>query len=154
MRNLRGLIERKILSQTASRLRLRALQSHVQSMNPFTKMLSARLQEQRLRDFIARWDALEALVVRVYRAQRATPEDEAEYERLRSWLLQHYAEWQAALEPHWRSAKRAGRLCQSDPFMDMLRPAQATEFVGSWELMQALPAAREALNRLIIERGA
>jgi hypothetical protein len=30
--------------------------------------------------------------------------------------------------------------------------SRARDFVGNWPAMQALPAAREALNRLLMER--
>lgn len=122
-------------------------------MNPFTKALSSRLRERRLRDFVARWDAVEALVVRVYRAGVATAQDEAAYARLRAWLTHHYPMWQAALEPNWRVALRGGKPCEADPFAEVLEAPRAAHFVGNWACMQALPAAREALNRLILERS-
>ncbi|MCS7056768.1 MAG: hypothetical protein NZM18_11420 [Thermoflexales bacterium] len=119
-------------------------------MNPFTRSIAVRLRSRRLKEFIERWDALEGLVIRVYRGAIATEADEAEFTALRRWLREHYPEWQARLEPHWRSALRGGRPSQDDPFVFLLAPERAAEFCGSWPHMQALPAAREALNRLII----
>ncbi len=120
-------------------------------MNPFTKSIAAHLRSRRLRAFIQRWDALEALVVRVYRNAAATEEDDMEFVRLRHWLRRNYPGWQHRLEPHWRTASRGGQPSQDDPFLFLLAPEHAADFCDSWAHMQALPAAREALNRLILE---
>lgn len=120
-------------------------------MNPFTKSLIARMQSRQLRQFVERWDALEALVIRVYRGAVATEADDAEFAVLKRWLIAHYPEWQGRLAPHWRTALRGGQLSPDDPFIFLLSPENAAAFCGSWAHMQALPAAREALNRLILE---
>ncbi|BCX05736.1 MAG: hypothetical protein KatS3mg053_3674 [Candidatus Roseilinea sp.] len=120
-------------------------------MNPFTKSIAARLRSRRLRRFIAHWDALEALVIRVYRNAAVTEADDAEFAELRRWLREHYPEWQPRLAPYWRSALRGGQPAQDDPFVFLFAPEHAEAFCGSWAHMQALPAAREALNRLILE---
>lgn len=121
------------------------------SMNPFTKALTARLNEQRLRAFVTRWDALEALIIRVYRAKQASPADVQEHAQLCRWLVEHYGEWRAQLEPRWQRA-RCGKLpCTSDPFEFLLSATTPEAFIGSWAHMQALPAAREALNSLILD---
>lgn len=104
-----------------------------------------------MKSFVQRWDALEALVVRVFRAKAATAGDEAEFADLRGWLMANYAALQPALEPLWRQAKRAGKLCEDDPFLFLMSPESATVFAGSWPHMQALPAARESLNRLVLQ---
>jgi len=119
--------------------------------NPFTKSISTHLQSDALKDFVQRWDALETLVVRVFRAKAATAADEAEYSELRSWLMANYAPWQSALEPLWRQAKRGGKLCEDDPFTFLFAPEKASTFAGNWAHMQALPAARESLNRLVLQ---
>lgn len=90
-------------------------------------------------------------MIRVYRNAAATEADDAEFGELKRWLCEHYAEWQTRLEPHWRSALRGGQPSQDDPFVFLLAPECAAAFCGSWAHMQALPAAREALNRLILE---
>jgi len=119
--------------------------------NPFTKSLSGHLQSDALKAFVQRWDTLEALVVRVFRAKAASASDEDEHSEVRSWLMANYAPWQPALEPLWRQAKRGGQLCQDDPFAFLLAPEEASTFAGSWAHMQALPAARESLNRLLLD---
>jgi hypothetical protein len=123
-------------------------------MNPFTKALAAGLRSRQLKAFVARWDDLEALVVRVYRAGIATPEDERQFADLKAWLNRHYPEWQSRLAPHWRAALQAGQPCADDPFRALLAVARASDFCGCWAHLQALPAAREALNRLILEESA
>lgn len=121
------------------------------TMNPVTRALARRLEDDHLRAFIAHWDALEVLVIRVFRVKEATPEDEAEYRRLRSWLQENYPRWQEALRPHWQQAMMAGEVAQEDPFARVMAASQARDFVGNWPAMQALPAAREAINRLLVE---
>lgn len=121
------------------------------AMNPFTKALTARLSEQRLRAFVAQWDALEALVIRVYRVKQALDADKQEHARLRLWLAEHYPEWRTQLEPYWRRARCGSSPCNDDPFEFLLKPVTPEVFVGSWAHMQALPAAREALNTFILD---
>ncbi len=120
-------------------------------MNPVTQALAKRLKDEHLRAFIAHWDALEVLVIRVFRAKRAAPEDEAEYRRLRGWLQANYPRWEEALRPHWQQAMMAGAVAREDPFARVMAASRARDFVGNWSAMQALPAAREAINRLLLE---
>lgn len=118
--------------------------------NPFTKSIAGNLPSHALKIFVQHWDALEALVVRVFRAKAATAGDEAEYAELRGWLMVNYEQHQPALTPLWRQAKRAGKPCEDDPFLFLMAPDNAAVFAGSWAHMQALPAARESLNRLCL----
>jgi hypothetical protein len=123
-------------------------------MNLFTGFLSGALgEEDELLPFIERWDALERLVIRVYKGQSATAADEAEYGQLRRWLLDAYPRFRAELEPLWREAKVAGELAAADPFARLMQAGAAADFAGDWPAMQNLPAAREALNRLILQQG-
>lgn len=118
--------------------------------NPFTKSILNDAQSAALKSFVQRWDALEALVVRVFRAKAASAGDEVEFADLRTWLAANYAPVQPALEPLWKQAKRGGKLCEDDPFLFLIAPESASTFAGSWAHMQALPAARESLNRLCL----
>lgn len=120
-------------------------------MNPFTSFLSRRLHDPSLTDFIAHWDRLERLVVAVYKRQQALPVDEAEWAALRPWLLSHYPHWQPALAPLWPQTLVGGQLAAADPFAALLTPASAAAFVHNWPAMQTLPAAREALNQLLLQ---
>lgn len=119
-------------------------------MNPFTRGILRRLQNQQVYKFVNRWDALEALVIRVFKNKQATEQDEDEYSKLRLWLLEEYPRWQADLEPHWRQAKVAGEQAHEDPFALLLAVPQARGFLKNWAAMQNLPGAREALNSYLI----
>ncbi len=119
--------------------------------NIVTRALAKRTKDRRLKAWIAHWDALEALVIRVYKAKGATPQDEAEYRRLRTWLSKQTPAWAEKLRPYWRQATLAGAPAQEDPFARLLSPAQAAEFAGDWRFMQTLPAAREAINQYLLD---
>lgn len=123
-------------------------------MNPFTRFLAARLANPSLQAFIREWDELEELVIRVYKTGQATAEDEAAYAWVRARLVEHYATWAPSLQPFWQAARVAGALAHSDPFVRLTTATAATDFVGDWEAMQNLPAAREALNQLVLAQDA
>ena len=125
--------------------------THTEHFNPVTRSLLQRLNDPQLSEFVARWDALEALVIRAFRGQVVTPGDEAEHNRVRTWLAQAYPRWQMALQPHWQQATIAGRAVSKDPFAHILAIERARDFVGDWSAMQTLPAAREALNRYLVD---
>ena len=120
-------------------------------MNPFTQSLLTRLGAHQITEFIAQWDVLEGLVIRVFRAKGASPADEADYAQTHAWLRAHYGDWRAALAQYWPQAKVAGASATEDPFEKLLAPGPAAAFVGNWPALQALPAARESLNRLILD---
>jgi ABC-type glycerol-3-phosphate transport system substrate-binding protein len=121
-------------------------------MNPFTRFLRSRQSSApaELDEFVTRWDALESLVINTYRAGRADAETEAAYAEIRTWLTRHYPAWVEILAPFWREALEAGKPPATDPFARLFAPATASAFVGNRALMQALPAAREALNRYLL----
>jgi hypothetical protein len=121
--------------------------------NPFTRAILRQIGDPELGDFVAHWDALEALVIRVYRAKAASQADQAEYRQLRAWLWRYYPRWQATLEPYWRQARVAGQPAGHDPFLFLLPEDAPAWFVGNWAAMQHLPAAREALNLFLIDRA-
>jgi hypothetical protein len=126
-------------------------------VNPVTRAILMKIRDRQLpafRDlerFVDRWDALEALVIRVYRAGEVSAADEGEYRSLRAWLARHYPRWQGVLQPYWQQARIAGESVQQDPFLALWVPSQAAGFVGDWAAMQRLPAAREALNRFLVD---
>jgi hypothetical protein len=122
-------------------------------MNPFTRFLRQWNKDKDLDQLIEHCDALEALVIRVYKGGEATAADEAEYHALRRWLLANYPDWQAELQPLWRRAKVAGAAATRDPFLRLIEAESASEFVGDWEAMQHLPAVREALNSLVLSKS-
>jgi hypothetical protein len=120
-------------------------------MNPFTRFLLGRKSTKvsALEALVEHWDALEALVIRVYKGKEADTADLAEYEQLKGWLVENYTVWENELRPFWQATRAGGRLTEQDPFLRLLAAEQAGDFVGDWEAMQHLPAAREALNRFI-----
>jgi hypothetical protein len=121
-------------------------------MNPFTRFLRSRQPDApaALDEFVERWDALESLVINTYRAGQADSDTEQAYADLRAWLTRRYPAWADTLAPFWREAREAGAPPPSDPFVRLFTPATASAFVGNRALMQALPAAREALNRYLL----
>lgn len=124
--------------------------------NPFTAELLARLSERRADDaaalapFVDGWDRLESLVIDVYRAGRADRAAEAAWTALRAPLAAAYDGVAAPLAAHWPRVRAAGRPCAADPFRALLDPPAAAAFVDNRTAMQTLPAAREALNRLLV----
>ncbi|GJM41140.1 MAG: hypothetical protein DHS20C20_14220 [Ardenticatenaceae bacterium] len=65
------------------------------------------------------------------------------------WLRRAYGGWEGALRPYWQQTKAAGELTQTDPFKLLLDLETPADILGNWHAMQHLPAAREALNRLL-----
>lgn len=118
-------------------------------MNPFTRFLSRNKSDAALAELIAHCDALEVLVIRVYKGKAAAPADMAEYAELRRWFQQNYHQWQEKLRPHWPGRLAGGVPVQEDPILYLLAAASAQAFVGNWAAMQHLPAARETLNQWI-----
>ncbi len=123
-------------------------------MNPFTHFLARQLRPRQLQALIDYWDTLEALIIQVYKTHSATAADEADYRRVRAWLQRYYPTWEEALRPHWQKAQVGGRPADHDPFQRLIAPESVAAFVTDWEAMQTLPAAREALNRLILAQTA
>ena len=66
-------------------------------------------------------------------------------------VVSDHARWARRLEAHWRQVREAGEPCDVDPFLRLLIVRTAGEFVGNWEALQALPPAREAINRLLLD---
>lgn len=121
-------------------------------MNPFTRFLRQWASDPDLNTFVDHWDALEALVIRVYKQGQAARADEAEYQALRRWLRANYASWKGPLQSFFSDgAKSDGG--SPGPMEELLHVERASGFVDNWSMMQKLPAAREALNRLVLKRG-
>lgn len=119
--------------------------------NPVTYSLIQQLDDPALAKFAAYWDALEALVIRVYREKRATPEDEFEFQALRKWLKPAYVRWRESLQPYWSRTRVGGATAQEDPFARLMWAQGAGAFIGDWSGMQNVPAAREALNGFLLD---
>lgn len=122
-------------------------------MNPFTRAILYRKKDRRMSDFVQHWDSLEALVIRVYKAGGASPQDEREFQQAHAWLEKHYLRWQAGLQPYWQATRIGGEPASEDPFASLIARQRAQDFAGDWRAMQNLPAAREALNEFLINPG-
>lgn len=122
-------------------------------MNPFTRFLARNRSEEALRELLDHCDALEALVIRVYKGKQATPADEEEYAGLRAWFQAHYANWSGKFKPHWQKVLAGGKVPEQDPILRLLAAAHAADFVGDWGAMQHLPAAREMVNQFVVSLG-
>jgi hypothetical protein len=121
-----------------------------QQHNPFTRFLSQWSRNRPFNSFVEQWDALEGVVVSVYR-ERITPDAaERDFQRIWPWLRELYPQWEEALRPNWQSTKAGGQPTQTDPFRLLLDVQRAADIQGNWRLMQHLPAAREAINRLLV----
>ena len=121
-------------------------------MNPFTQSLLQRITDPALVEFVTRWDALESLVIRVYKGNAASDSDVQEFRELRAHLERTYPLWERDMEAYWRATKIGGEAAAGDPFRAVLQVQEAAGFMGSWRAMQTLPAAREALNHFLLDR--
>lgn len=119
-------------------------------MNPFSKYLRQFTQDQQFDLFVAQWDTLEATVIGVYRGKLALEQGQTTFAAVWPPLRQAYPRWEAALRPHWLQTKAAGEPTQVDPFRLLLDLPQADAIPGNWRAMQHLPAAREAINRHLV----
>jgi len=119
--------------------------------NPFTRFLSQWSSDGDFAPFVAYWDRLERVVVGVYRGKLDEDEAAAEFRAVWPWLRQAYPRWQDTLRPHWQATRAAGAPAQLDPFALLLAIATPAGIPGDWRAMQHLPAAREAINRYLVE---
>lgn len=120
-------------------------------MNPVTRALLDRLGAHPIEAFVSDWDVLEALIIRVYKNGAVTVVDESEYKRLQTRLAESYSNWQDALRPFWQGKPAGGKSISSDPFLLLIAPESAREFVANWEAMQTLPVSRQGLNEYLMK---
>lgn len=121
-------------------------------MNPVTHGLLQQLNDPRLTAFATDWDAVTELVIEIYQQKSLSVEQQARFFDAQERLLAAYPALAVELEPHWRVARVKGELVVGDPFLAVLNKASAKEFVENWDAMRTLPAAREALNMLLMGR--
>ena len=115
-------------------------------------MLVRQVGNRKIARFVERWDALEALVIRVYKGARATPVDERLYKRLRPELRARLRHYGPELDRYWPEVPVAGKLADHNPFLTLLRAEHPSTFVGNWPAMQMLPAARQAINEWLLDK--
>lgn len=119
-------------------------------MNIFSRFLSQWSKEPRLNQFIERWDIVEALAIQTYRQKKVDPAAAERYRASRAWLIDHYDDLAGPLTPFWEKSLVGGTSDHADPFLFVLEVAELDGFLGNWAALQHLPAAREALNQLLI----
>ncbi|MEM7799826.1 MAG: hypothetical protein AAF633_11595 [Chloroflexota bacterium] len=122
-------------------------------MNPFTRFLNQWSSSGDLKAFIEHWDRLEALAIHVYKQGTATSDEAKTYSEIKGWLDTNYGRWESKLEPFWSDSQVGGTLEHGDPFRYLFQYPDAEHFVQNWAALQHLPAAREALNQLLVELG-
>jgi hypothetical protein len=120
--------------------------------NPFTQFLLATGEDPDLITFVQGWDALEDLVIRIYRGEETPDEAANDFDHLKSALFTGYSRWREALKPYWQVPRIGSRPALSDPFTTILDLEKASDITGNWRIMQTLPDAREALNLFIHSR--
>jgi len=123
-------------------------------VNPVTRRLLDDVDDPALAELALAWDALEELVVQIYRQGGCSSSQAAEFTRRRRRCRLAVRPWLRHLDPHWRAVRVAGDPATKNPFEAVLAVDHAEEVCGNWALMQQLPAAREALNGLLLARAA
>jgi hypothetical protein len=121
-------------------------------VNPVTRALMQQIEDRGLHAFVDAWDELEVLIVEIYKAGGADGSQQAEFADILAHLTASYPDWQSALEAHWRATTIKGRPLAADPFQALMDLEDAGAVVDNWGAMQTLPAAREALNNMLVER--
>jgi len=121
-------------------------------MNPVTHGLLQQLSDPILTAFATDWDTVTELVIEIYQQKSLTVEQQARFFEAQERLQATYPTLAAELEPHWRTARIKGEFVVGDPFLAVLSKPSAKEFVENWDAMRTLPAAREALNMLLMAR--
>ncbi len=120
-------------------------------INPFTRFLSQRSDDDAFAAFIAYWDRLERVMGGVYRVKLDKATAAGEYSAVWPWLRAHYPRWAETLRPYWQATHAAGEPTRDDPFALLLAIAAPADIAGDWRAMQHLPAAREAINRYLVD---
>ena len=120
-------------------------------MHPVTGQLLAHISDRHIIRFVEAWDALELLVIRVYRTREALRSDERLYRRLRRELPVLRGPFAADLAAYWSASTIAGEPVTQDPFEVVLRVEQAATFMEDWAIMQNLPVARQTINEWLVD---
>jgi len=121
-------------------------------MNPVTQALLKQVNDPALQAFVQDWDTLNDLVIEIYQQKSKSFDQQELYFEVRERLRKSYAGLAAQLAPFWKKVKIKGELVTNDPFLALIGKRSAKEFVENWEVMKTLPAAREALNEMLMAR--
>lgn len=120
--------------------------------NPVTQSLLKQINDPSLAAFVSDWDGLNDLVIEIYQQKSLTFEQQEHFFELQERLRAAYPAYAAKLAPHWRTARIKGELVVGDPFAAIIEKQGAKDFVENWDAMRTLPAAREALNNMLMEK--
>ncbi len=121
-------------------------------MNPFTKYLSQWSFDRDFAGFVEHWDRLEHLVVAVYRQKLDANLAKAEFDEVWPRCRELYlGRWEKLLQSYWLQTRAAGEPTRVDPFRLLLDIQSPIEIPENWRAMQYLPAAREAINRYLLD---
>ncbi len=122
-------------------------------MNPVTQGLLKQVRDDgSLEAFAQDWEDLESLIIEVYRQKSVSFEQQEQFFALKERLRNAYAEIQNELFRYWPLIRVKGELVVGDPYLALLDKSSAKEFVENWDAMRTLPAAREALNQMLMAR--
>jgi len=122
-------------------------------VNPVTRRLLDDIDDPELAAFATAWDSLEECLVLIYREGSCPPELEQRHDGLRSSLERDLSLWEEDLRPHWQATRIGGASPAESPFRTVLAARLPRAVVGNLDLMRTLPAAREAINHFLLERG-
>ncbi len=121
-------------------------------MNPVTQALLKELNEPTLDAFVQDWDALNDLIIDIFKQRSLSFDQQEIFFEVQERLRKAYPNLATELEPFWRRTKIKGEVITSDPFQSLISKEAAKEFVENWDAMKTLPAAREALNEMLMTR--
>jgi hypothetical protein len=122
-------------------------------MSISTNTILKKLKGSPIQTFIANWAMFEEVITNVYRTGRMAPEDTHLLGSLRYAIRDHYNQWADVLHPYWQKVKVGGKRVESDPFLALMDASLNSSFASTWEAIQILPVAREALNLMVSDQG-
>jgi hypothetical protein len=108
------------------------------------------VDEKNIEALIANWEIFEELVEEVYSKGEVEPTDRHLFGSLKLAIQRYYLQLADELRPFWMQVKIAGQLLKNDPFAELLDTPGLSAFLTNWDRMQMVPAAREALNLLLV----
>ena len=108
------------------------------------------LDRREIKTFAANWDLLEELVSDVYSKGEVDPTDRDLFGSLKLALKRYYQQLGEEFQPYWTQVRVAGRVLTRDPFAELLESPGLSTIISNWDVMSKVPAAREALNLMLV----
>jgi hypothetical protein len=118
--------------------------------NTFEPHDSGDVDRGQVQMFLANWELLEELVSEVYTKGQVDPPDRDLFGSLKLALRRYYIALADELRPFWRQVRVAGRKLKQDPIIELLDVPGLSAFLTNWEVIEKVPAAREALNLMML----